>query len=478
MSTLNILSIDIDAALRKLTEKRFKDVDEPALVLIRFAAGQHPKGIRIAFRNRSFRLEALTNEMPQSPFHQLTTLFDPTAPKRERSQMLSDLENSVGLDILAAFSGAPNRVEFTWKGARKTEGIRFNPGAPPVRFSPEESANLTIRIRGGLPARADPKKVAEKCRFSETPVIVNSALVNQGVKVEGALIRQQLATKRLKGGVGIPKEGDLTKVTFLEHGIISEELYMPAQGGLVFHAVIIGKRSDFKEVYPQLRQAAKRLLPPLAKGYPKLDEKRQRLAEVRLFDRYEVTKESILIKGVDAFRTIDGRRLDLTAVLSSAKTGNLYAIDTDSRRRSYAVKNRLVVIVNRRQRRFLDAQLPVPLRTPPKRIAIAARPHGMLKSLSQFAAGLKSVGNVVAASDLTEAEQYFVSKLQAAMQRNTDSSIVLAMTSGHFFPPRRVHRAGTPYLLISRHHPVVKKVIADVFQDAGFVEPALVLLSQ
>ena len=473
---LNILSIDIDAALRKLTEKRFKSIDDPAIVLIRFAAAGTPKGIRIQLTNRSLDIETTGQRVDPALFHHLATLLDTTESKEGRAGALSHLEQVVGLDILAAFAGAPSRVTFSWQTESGAEGIRFVPGEPPEPFSSTFPGDLTIRIRGGLPAKADPVKIAEKCRFSQVPIIINGHLASRGIKVEGSLIRQKITDSDLVGVVGIPKEGDLSQITLLDNGIITDELYMPAQGGLVFHATVFGKRSDFQEIYPELRNAAKRLLAPLANGYPSLSAKRQKLAEVRLFDRYEVTRENMLVKGVDAFKTVDGASLDLPALLESAKAGNLFAIDEDAAAASFAVKNRRVVIVSRRQRRFLDVLLDAPVKTPPKRIVPHAKPTRFRERIAGLLSRMRGAGDIIPREALTDVERRFLDILNAAA-KTANTPFTLEMSDGTAFPPRTKKTAGVFCYLVPRRHPKVLAMIADVVVNPAYVPPALTLLA-
>ena len=60
--TLDILAIDIDAALRKLTEKRFKNRDEPALALIRFVAAFSPSAIFVTLKKQTEELTLILGD--------------------------------------------------------------------------------------------------------------------------------------------------------------------------------------------------------------------------------------------------------------------------------------------------------------------------------------------------------------------------------------------------------------------------------
>ena len=475
--TLDILSIDIDAALRKLTEKRFKSVDDPALVLIRFVASSLPRAIRVATGNRALTVETSAGEISSTPFHLLRILFDPSKPREDRSHALGELESSVGLDILAAFAGAPSRVTIAWREGDAMKGVRFTPGRRPLLFHPEVHGDFILKVEGGLPVKAEPQNVAEKCRFSEIPIFVNGNIVSHGIKVEGSLIRQKLVGKELRGVVGIPKEGDLSQITLLDHGIIADELYMPAQGGLVFHATVYGKRSDFQEFYPRLRNAAKRLLIPLSKGYPSLNRKRQRFAEVRLFDRYEVTKEESLVKGVYAFRTTSGRRMDIEAIMESSRKGTLFAIDETDKIDSFSVMNRNVIIVTRRQRRFLDTLLEQPIRTPPKRIAVTTEPEGLRRKLTRLMFALRGRLSQIPEARLTADERRFLEILNRTLRDSSPSGVTVAMVEGRHFPPCSAGASHPGRYLIPRHHPSTRILMADVLKDPAYIAPALALLS-
>lgn len=472
---LEILAIDIDAALRKLTEKRFKNRDEPALALIRFVAASSPSAVFVTLKKKQFVIETASGDFSTELFTWLQILFDPRRKKAERSQTLSLLENRVGLDILAAFSGKPKRVEFTFSSDSGTTCVRFTPGRHPIRFPAVLSGrSFRMVVNRGTPRLADPEILAEKCRFADIPIIVNETRVSRGIKVEGSLIRQELTGASVEGVVGIPKEGDLSHIVLLDNGVISDELYMPNLRGIVFKAVVFGKRSDFLEFYPALRQAAKRLLPHLATGYGSLGTSRASQAETRLFDRYEVTNENALVTGVTAFRTAKGARIDLPAIERALKKEPIYAVEEGKALGNFAVSNRNVLVLSRRQRRFLDAVLDQPLRTPPRHILVGIRTRGLWARARDYWRDAAERKKFVDSRAWTDVERHFIGLLREA---SADRAVGFSMSSGRRLAVFRLRQDGTKCFLVPRNHPAVMEMMERISSDPQYLSPALTLLT-
>ena len=475
--SLDILAIDIEAALRKLTEKRFKNRDEPALALIRFAAAASPSAIFITLTRKQFVLETTSGEFDQRLFSWLQILFDPMRDKAERSQTLSLLENRVGLDILAAFSGKPKEVSFSFPSDDEAACVQFFPNRHPVRCSTVLSQrSFRMVVNRGMPRLADSDVLAERCRFADIPIIINDKRVSRGIKVEGSLIRQQLVGAPVHGIIGIPKEGDLSHIILLDNGVVSDELYMPNLRGIVFKAVVLGKRNDFLEFYPALRQAAKRLLPHLAKGYASLGSSRARQAETRLFDRYEVTNEPTLVKGVTAFKTSKGAQVDLSAIERVLEKRTIYVVEEGQRLENFAVNNRHVLVLSRRQRRFLDAVLEQPLKTPPKHVSVGIQSKGIWTSIRDLWRVVTERSKSIESHDWTEQEQRFVGMLRDATA-DADGSVRFSMSSGRRLAAFQLSDNGSKCYLVPRGHPEVPRMMRQVLSDPRFVSPVLALLT-
>lgn len=472
---LDILAIDIDAALRKLTEKRFKNRDEPALALIRFVAAASPSAIFVTLKKKQFVLETTSGDFSTELFTWLQILFDPRRKKSERSQTLSLLENRGGLDMLAAFSGKPKLVEFTFSSDSGATCVRFAPGRKPLRITADLSdRSFRMVVHRGMPGLADPEILAEKCRFADIPIFVNEKRVSHGVKVEGSLIRQQLPGTPVEGVIGIPKEGDLSHILLLDNGVISDDLYMPNLRGIVFKAVVFRKRSDFLEFYPMLRQAAKRLLPHLATGYGSLGNSRASQAETRLFDRYEVTNEKSLVTGVTAFKTAKGARIDLPAIERALKKETIYAVEEGKALQNFAVSNRNVLVLSRRQRRFLDAVLDQPLRTPPSHISVGLRSRGLWVRLRDLWKDAAERSKFVDSSAWTDVERHFIGLLREA---TSGRAVGFSMSFGRRLAVFRLREDGTKCFLVPRNHPAVLEMMERVSSDPQYLSPALSLLT-
>jgi hypothetical protein len=488
--TLNIFSLDVEAEIRKLTNRRYKVSFESVLDLVRAAMGWGARSIRISMSKRALSITAKGVKPQAAAFQLVERIYDSSRSPEERQHALDELEKAHGLYMMGAFFRNPRMVAIEWWATDGMRGIRFTKKGGPVRYVPKGRSALKIAVTRRFGGAKERRAVCERCRFSEVPVFMNDFPVSGGRRVEQSLLQVDVVKEGLDGVVGLPSEGDVSCVTRLEKGIISDEVVIPITGGLLYSAVVEDGGREWDETVQVLRSAGRTLYYRLAERYEKLsDEGKERALEL-LFDRYWHTRRDDLLKGVRAFHRIDGAPLDFLQVRALVSADGVLAIDRDASPSHYDLKNRIVLSLTKKQRQFLESNLEIVLLAPPRREqfhTLGERLRSMLRPMAvRFRQLICRPGRLVDDRALNPLERQFLKTLRNEVRTGRFSisgagdpaHLAFAMGDSSRLPWALGERGakGLRYR-IPRRHPAVQAMVRKVARDPAYLYPALVLLS-
>ena len=490
--TRPLLSIDVEAEIRKLTGQRFKTPADYAVELLKWAATQRPMRIDVAVTRATFGLSHDGEGLSPRLTRDLAALFDRRRPEEERHEALVAIEG-VAPELLAAFAVSGGRVRITTPSGNRVTAYEYSRDGTVLRVDPGDDDRLTISIRGrGRDPALERRMLREAGRHSIVPIFIDGERVNHGPKLDDTVVQVDLRNERLHGVVGLPSKSDLVRVVRLRRGIRVEERLLASVGGMILHAVIDESDDDFEATSGTLRRAGRRLYRRVAQMYEELTDERRARAFELLLTRYEHTREPELLEGVRTFAVASGQPLDLDGVRRLAAGGQLHAISLDEPPRRYDLSGRTVLRLTTRQRRFLEKELGVQLWVPSLRredLGLAAAVARLRRSLAaRFRPPLTGkAGRAVPDDDLEREELAFLEAVRAEIRSGAFSlpgevrpfGLRFKMASRQRRPFVRIERGdgGNEYR-VSRDHSLVRRMIDAYARSPAYLYPALSALAE
>ncbi len=489
----DLLRIDVDAEIRKLTRQRFKTVGDYAVELIKYVASCRPLLIDIEITSRHFKLTHDGRDFSMASLKRLIAIFDEDRSAANRHNALVELEKGDGFRLLAAFSVETARVSFSGRVDGRTRGLEFSPSKGARNFDASRQEDSRIVVRGrGRKLKLEKRLIVEACKYSIVPIWLNGERINHGPRIEQHLLDVDIRNARLHGTVGLPYKSDLTRIVQLKNGIREEEKVRSPVNGMVFHAIIDEKTDDFSASWATLRRASRRLYARLTRHFTQLGDKEKTRALELLFDRYKHTREQKLLKNVAAFRMVGAAPLDLEAVARKSVDARLFAIHPSESLQRYDLEGRKVLRIDAAQRAFLEDEIGVELFPPPTRYGrfgifetIKSRLRDLKKKIGHALSG--GPGKPVRAAHLEPPEGRFLEAVSAEVRSGGFSlagearpfEIKVRMADAQRRPWAEVKRGDSrSEYRISRNHPLVMDMIEAVERNPSYIYPALVLLTE
>ncbi|MCA9695799.1 MAG: hypothetical protein KC636_39845, partial [Myxococcales bacterium] len=219
----SLLTIDVDAELRKLTSAGLEGPWQLPSELVRRAVHAGARAVAVVTGWRRVEVVDDGDPIPGEQLTWLMTLLDDAAPSERRHQALLALEGAAAHELLA-LTGLLRGHEFelTSGGAR----IVAASGRPPRREAAATRGGTTIAVRGpGLDVARARRWVKEMCRFAPGRVTLDGAPVNDGAgdfMCSTALRFDDGAGEaRVTGLVALTARGEQTRVWLLQHGVVT-----------------------------------------------------------------------------------------------------------------------------------------------------------------------------------------------------------------------------------------------------------------
>lgn len=451
--TSPLLKIDAGAAARKLSEKRFRSGTETIVALIRLAASFAPERIHVFISRGKVEIVSHGGEPDGSVFRYAALLFDPTASEALRMEALSSLENRSGASFLAAFSEKFSSVRAQWQENGRARGIDFVQNERPKSVALNLQESLRITVMGKMGAVSRVPTVARYCRFSTIPIYINQVRVNRGQILSGCLVQHSFESEKLRGVVGIPREGVLSCLIRLENGIVIEETFYGERRGLIMDAVLDNPHhdADGKDLLEALRDKGRLLYRDLASRYSSIESADRFCAQERLMSRYEHSFDRYLVAENSFFSTVTGQTVDLFEIKRRAAREKVFALDKDMPVHHYRTRKRFVLSLDARGKKFLHLCLGLTPESPPRHVTIGSGGFVVRKFLSFVFDRLKPRGIRIKAESLNEAECRFLEVLQAQL---ADKDRIF-FTNARMLTPIEQTAAGRR-IRIPRRHPMMQ----------------------
>jgi hypothetical protein len=460
--------------------------------LLSFAAGLDPDRIDINLGRSRMSMSCKGAALNKGIVEQLRIAFDSTRPSEIRHRALVGIEKQGGLSLLAAFALESSRVFLEWTDNGIQKYIELGSDRMPRPSEPSSPGDFAVSVVGRRSAwKKEMRMIARRCRFARFPVRLNGERLDKGLALQDCLVSEDLSPAVAIGIVGVTIEGDLLQVTRLANGIAMEDIVRTAPNGIVLNAVVEGKKDELASILSLVEDIGERLYTDLAQRFESLSsEEKQRVIEL-LIKRSVATGDEKLLSSVPAFPQTSGPPLGFLEVKEAALNGPIWAVDSDASISSYEISNRLVLRLDGTQRRFLERDIKIELRTPPQRARLGvlkarlgARARCALERIVYLLN--KDPGRPISDDRLSKDERVFLDAVRAELKAGafallreegpTRARVVMAEGQRRLCVRTGKGRADQS-CLISRSHPHTRSMVAAFARGGSYLYPALLLLT-
>jgi len=303
-----LLRIDIDAELRKLTVAQLQGPWQLPAELVRRAIRGGASDVRVDLGRGSCVVRDDGAPLVVDRFAELAAMLDTSAPAERRHRALLALEAAGGLALLALAGLGATHIEIVARGQGKLRRLVWSARAARPELSeaadPSGARGTEISVRSpDLDAARARTWLRDVARFAPGTVREGGQPINNGLKGYLASERFSLGPRgeavRLTGHVAVASHGEHARVWLLHGGVVATHLGMSSVP--CFDAVVeVGGLVGLSATAADLRAAINPYLGPLADlGVGLLLQLGQRLPEVE----HQATQTRVLVLLLQAVRT-------------------------------------------------------------------------------------------------------------------------------------------------------------------------------
>lgn len=272
------LTIDLDAALRKICQRQTLNDVHFAVQLVRHALSHQPTAIHIRTRGHTFTLHRDGEPIDPAEFDLLTTILD-NADQATVYDALNRLEREFGIALLSVLVGQAHVDIHSGNRSLAAAWGRRQPAAP---RTPIQGTRIRIR-RSARQARRENRELRFFCEFCDVPVFLNGKNICRPAHLEDQILSGKVQHRKGSGWMGIPERGSLSRIVFLKRGVRFGSQHFLESSGRVFHALWNASRTEFESDYSAsiregrdcFRDAVPSLYDTLVKHFHQLDRERK-----------------------------------------------------------------------------------------------------------------------------------------------------------------------------------------------------------
>lgn len=493
---MELLSIDADAHLQKLTAHMFPSPELLPVELVRSALKRRAATISIEVRADRLTISDDGDGVGSAEWQALACLGDTrqNAAAREKSlALIQDLAHP-GIGLLAVFTPGVRRLQIDNAAATGQSTLRIENGLIKLQRAcswPRGTRIMISRRRG--PAAEEKALLAELCAAAPAEIMINGRLLNKKPLWSGSLASMEIRLNEslLPASLAIPVQGDVCRIWLLDQSIPWQATSLAPVAGLVFSAALESTARPTPSMLDTLSAAAHRLYQWLAENYSQFSEPYQSRIEDLFFKQARSGGDYGLLSVCAPFRILRSpQRMTLAEVRRKAETGILYVMDHGSRSSHFSGPKRDILILTPRQKDFLinHLQLPIIILSAHKNIKI--NPSKVLnfwrsKFFRLYGLLLPAKAHIPDQSRLSckeiafclELEMHWQRKITAASPEKGASSMSVVMVEGRgLVPARWLKNKHGDILRLRRRHPLVLRAMHKTEKERDSSELAFAAL--
>lgn len=459
-----ILSVDVDAQLRKLPARRFQRPEHYLVEWIRGALARGARHIKITTSARFVTVVDDGTGIDPVLLRDLCEALDHDLDDSIRRAGLERFEQGNGLSVLAALAPADARAELESGAGPERRVWRLGIGRRPEHGPPQGGTGTRLHVlrRGG--ARRERKAVEEYVRFARAEVRLDGKPLHSGAPAD-ALAYARIAEDDFAGHIWIPANGDTCRLWSTSYGVRQRQRVLAARDGLVFHAAIEAADGAAGPPLDRLHAEAAALYRLLAKRYASLTSDGRTRADELLFLLHRCDGGAELVRDFRVFRWLNETPMsNLDDLHAAAANGYCHALRTEEPRARFDIEGRRVLRLTGPQWEFLNDRVGIKLVRPPE---IVRRRRGSGFAMREiWAALLRRRSRQLARSRPSVEPDRDVSFLGDLLSRHALEDVPVHWVRGAGPCPALVApRNGQPGLVVFHDHPEVASAARAVRRD-------------
>jgi hypothetical protein len=346
---LDLLTVDADAHLQKLTAHMFPS---PALLpveLVRSALKRKAAAISIQIHSERIVISDNGNGINNAQWQALACLGDTrqTAAFREKAMAYIQDLSRPGIGLLAVFCPGFLSIQIENVHGDGKSTLSIAKGHSKLQNTcawPQGTRIMIIRHQG--PAAEEKVLLAELCSAVPTKITINGRQLIKKPLLANTLASMNIALEEnsARSLLAIPARGDVCRIWLLDQGVPWQVTSIAPVKGLVYTAALetIIPLTPLK--VETLAATASSLYQWLAENYSQFPEQYQSRIEDLFFKQARSGGDPGSLSICAPFRLRHSQqRMTLAEVLRKAETGNLYFMDHDSRQSRFSGPERDVL---------------------------------------------------------------------------------------------------------------------------------------
>jgi len=459
----NILSVDADAHLKKLTANYYRSSELNIIELIRSALKRDAKIINLKLSKKYIIVEDDGLEIEHDKEILLKEISDRKNDSMKREESIIKFLDRYGIDLLVLFAFKPLNIEIK-SGNKK---IFINEFGLSIKIFFKKNSKTTIRIRRKSLNRKNEKRIiSEYCRNIGDKLIINGKPIKKKPISINPIISMKPKEFNSSLEFAIPLSGKLCKLWVLEKGIPLSLMTFEDKKGFVYDLV---RKKDFNSgKILSLEKYINELYFHLLTRYEKYPQTVQNRIEELFYLHFLKTKEKTYIERLKSFK-IFGReeRVNIKYLQENFKDKALYALAESADLQKSVFKNKTVLILSQIEADILINYFNMEIKF------ISQKYEKVLikeKVLNNFVYNTKRyfskiiLGKKEPRGKITEEEELFINELKTLLIKekyfDTDN-LVISFTDKKLFIPTYSKSAGDKtQIIISKKHSLIKKTMS------------------
>jgi hypothetical protein len=243
----NLLTIDVESELRKLTQAQLQGPWQLPAELIRRALRGGATLVDLQIQRTRITAEDDGLGVSRATLEHLAALLDPQRDQADRHAALAELERVGALSLLAIAGLGASSLEIVTPGQTPEEPgwtLRWRSGAAQPeqgwvrRYTAPGPEKTRVEVRGAKLDRSRARRWVEHvARFTRAAIMLDGRDVATGF--EDSLSVNELR-EPLSGRISIPREGEVARLWLLLDGVLTAHLTIP--DAPCFEAVVETRR--------------------------------------------------------------------------------------------------------------------------------------------------------------------------------------------------------------------------------------------
>ena len=486
----DILSVDIEALIRKRSAYTFRSPHHYPVELVRDAARRGATEVSLRFSHS--RVEIADDGAPHTDeeLQAMAILLDPEARTPERVSAMDRFETLRGLGLLAAIAPGPSRLHI--ERAESSPGeLEYRPGTSPTLVATRHHRNRILIERRGQPAE-ERRIVRDWCRWARLRITVDGEEIG-GREAPPHLGLTQIRgeTTEASGLLWLPISGEACRVRLLDQGIQWRLAAYEPDHGLLYEAAVESPEIPPGKLRSRLRALALDLYVRAMEARPSLPPDGQDRLDELVFLHHRRTDSRHLMGSYSPFQVAGTTQLlNLDSIRDRAATGAIAALTSTADPEHYSLEDREALLLTPRQWDYLEEHAGVPLVPPPKRPrrrGLLRRALGDLGRTLRRMAGSLLIGSPrpIRPEDMEPGEAALVEGFAEALRTGRcylpgleglrEVQVVL-VAGGTWRPAAVINTGSEPTVALHRANRDVKRAARAVGEDEDLIYLALPLL--